>query len=114
ALGFAVGVPPLAPLGLESRAALTGPTPVRERLRGHMERLERGPPQVLFGALDLVGPERSTVSLGRVLLARAAERDMRAHDDERRSLGRAARGGERGVERRQVVSVRDPLHVPAV
>src|SRR5207302_5642225 len=93
AVAFAVGVPPLAPVGLESRAALLGPAPLRQGLCRHEKGLQRGPAQVLFGALDLVGAERRTVGLSRVLLARAAEGDVGARDHERRLLGRAARGG---------------------
>ena len=110
----AVAVVALLPLGLEPGAALHRAPPVRQRIRGHVERLETRPAEVLLRELHLVLPERRTVGLGCVLLVGATKGDVRADDDEGRAIGDAPGRGERRVERAQVVPVRHPRHVPAV
>src|SRR5207244_1035368 len=76
-----------------------------KRLDWDMERLEAGPAESLLRELHLLGAERRAVGLGRVLPVRAAVGDVGAHDHERRPVGDASRGGERGVQRAQVVAV---------
>ena len=104
----------LRPLGFEAGAALPGEPPVRERFVRHVERLEAGPAEALLGELHLFLAEWGAVGLGRVLLVRAAVRDVRAHDDQRRPVRDAPGGGERRIECAEVVAVRHALHVPAV
>src|SRR2546426_12472529 len=62
----------------------------------------------------LFDAERRAVRLGGVLLVRAGVRDVDPHDDERWPVGDAPRGGERRIERTQIVAVTHSLDVPAV
>src|SRR2546422_3916656 len=86
----------------------------RERFVRHVERLEAGPAEAWLGELHLFLAEWGAVCLGRVLLVRAAVRDVRAHDDQRRPVRDAPGRGERRIECAEVVAVRHALHVPAV
>src|SRR5256885_8586303 len=104
----------LRPLGFEAGAALPGEPPVRERFVRHVERLEAGPAEALLGELHLFLAEWGAVGLGRVLFVRAAVRDVRAHDDQRRPVRDAPGRGERRIECAEGVAVRHALHVPAV
>ena len=52
--------------------------------------------------------------LGGVLLMRAAPRDVRPHDDERRPLGHPLRVRDSRIDRLEIVTVGDPLYVPTV
>src|SRR5438309_1120184 len=81
---------------------------------GDVKRLEAGPAEALLRELHLVLAERRAVGLGRVLLVRTAVRDVGAHDDQRRPVRDTAAGGERRVERAEIVAVRHALHVPTV
>ena len=86
-VGPTVGLVLPLPLGLEPGAALSRPAPVGQRLLGDMEWLEARPAQALLRQLHFFLAERRAVRLGGVLLVRAAVRDVRPHDDERRPVG---------------------------
>ena len=113
-VGLPVGVVFLRPLRFEPGAALPREPPVREGFVGDVKRLEAGPAEALLRELHLVLAERRAVGLGRVLLVRTAVRDVGAHDDQRRPVRDTAAGGERRVERAEIVAVRHALHVPTV
>src|SRR6185312_3889435 len=93
----------------ESRAS-----PECERVGIHIERLLRRNPEVLLGELDFLDAEWRSVCGRGVLLVRTAVADVRAHDDERRTLGLCLCAFDGLVQRIQILHVADELHVPAV
>ena len=83
---------PLAPAARAPRS--THSAEVRERLVGDEERLQARVAVDLLGEPDLLVAERRAVRVVRVLLVRRAGRDVRAHDDQARAVGRPpARSG---------------------
>ncbi len=79
-------------------------------LVGHVERAVGIPAVGLLGEPHLLLAERRAVRLRRVLRVRGADRDVRAHDDQRRALGLGVGGVERGAQvvgRPAVVEVLD-------
>ena len=101
------------PGGVRGRSALAL-VEVRGDLVRHVEVLVGIPAVGLLGQADLFLAQRRAVRLGRVLRVRRADRDVRAHDDQRRprrlGVGRVERGAQ--VVRRPAVV--QPLDVEAV
>ena len=87
---------------------------VLEHLRGDL----KGPVGVeaedVLGRPDLVLAQRRPVGGAGVLLVRRGPADDRPQHDQRRAAGLGLGGGQRAVDRSQVLAVVDVLHVPAV
>ncbi len=111
--GLAPGAKALAP------ALLLGPSRLDDR---HVLIDRLVDPEVLVGveahrflrAPDFLLAERRAVRLGRIDRFGSGIGDVRADRDERRPLGFLARGRESGLQRVEVLGVRDMLHVPSV
>ena len=65
------------------------------------------PAEVLLGQADFLDAERRAVRLEAVVLVRRAVADVRAHQNQRRPRRFRARGLQRGVDRGEIVAVRD-------
>ena len=93
---------------------------MRDDLVGDVEGLLGVEAEHLLGRGELVGAEGGAVDLAGVLLLRGWPADDRLQDDERRLVGLALRGLDRGVQFGDVFDVLagllpvDGLHVPAV
>jgi hypothetical protein len=83
-------------------------------LVGDVEVLVGIPAVHLLGQPHLLLAEGSAVRLRRVLGVRGADRDVRAHDDERGSRALCLRGIEGGTQVVGRPAVRQALHVEAV
>ena len=95
-------------------AHIASAAPIGDRFRWHVERLVPRPAQRLARQLDLGDAERLTVRFGRVHLVGAAVADVRPTDDERGPCGLGLCGGDRRVERVEVIDVGDAEDVPSV
>ena len=87
---------------------------VRVDLVGDVEVLVGIPAVGLLGQPHLLLAERSAVRLRRVLRVRGADRDVRAHDDQRRPRRLGVGGVERGAQVVCRPAVVEALHVEAV
>ena len=105
---------PVVPRLAGHRAALARVGEGVARLRGHGEARVGVEPEAQLGGGDLLGPERSTVRLGRAGLGRCRPADDRAHAHERRAVLLGPRRENRRLERVDVVGVVDRQRVPAV
>ena len=101
------------PLGLDLLPSLDGFPEDLERFRGDVKLRVFRPAQVLFRQTDFLFAERGPVGFCRILLVRAAVRDMGVDVDERRPIRHRLRFANRLLNRVQVIT-RDLLDVPAV
>ena len=116
ALGVA-GLPrveALLPSGVRLPAPVGDLAGVLEHLRVDLEGLVGVEAEDVLGRPDLVLAQRRAVGGAGVLLVRRGPADDRPQHDQRRAAGLGPGGGQRAVDRRQVLAVVDVLHVPAV
>jgi hypothetical protein len=78
-----------------------------------VERAVLGPSERALRQAHFFSAERLSVRMPCVLLVRAAIPDMRARDDQRRTILDASRDGQRGTHGSRILTV-DPLNVPAI
>ncbi len=113
-IGARVGAHAIAPRRFVARAARERLAEVRERGVGNQELRVLGPAEASLGEAHLVRAQRGAVRLEAVVLVGGAVADVGAHEDERGPRRLRTRGGERRVDRREVVAVGDRGRVPAV
>ena len=87
---------------------------MRQRLFRHEKRLLRRPAQRLFRQLDLLRAERRAVRFVRILLIRAAVRDVGFRANQRRARCFVLRRFNRRRDDLRVFAMLDAPHVPAV
>ena len=104
----------LLPSGVRLLAPDGDPAGVLKHLRGDLKGSVGVEAEDVLGRPDLVLAQRRPVGGPGVLLVRRGPADDRPQHDQRRAAGLGLGGGQRAVDRRQVLAIVDVLHVPAV